>query len=342
MVAHPEAHLRSAQYDAIYVSPHMDDAVYSCGGQIALERARGARVLVVTVFGDAGAARREGVFGDWEQRKREEIAAMERLDCDYLWLDAPDALCRPRRASDIVRYALLPFVSLSAGPLDGQLLASLLVVCERLLAPGGRTYFPLGIGFHPDHRVLYALGRTLSVQLPVTFYEDIPYAQVDALRRDRLRYLGQKQPAELWPDARAIDALVFPRVPSWQKPATRLVVAGHLVLTRGLYRLTGERMHEPAPSGLALDERVIDAVIAEKVGAMRAYETQTAHFFPPGEAIYGALCRSGGHYVERFWTLTMKAASPPRLDAQERAAASRRLAALLAEPASSLTAASGA
>ncbi|KAB2956573.1 MAG: PIG-L family deacetylase, partial [Thermoanaerobaculia bacterium] len=36
--------------DLLVLSPHLDDAVLSCGGRIADEVARGRDVLVVTVF----------------------------------------------------------------------------------------------------------------------------------------------------------------------------------------------------------------------------------------------------------------------------------------------------
>ncbi|MFQ5421191.1 MAG: PIG-L family deacetylase, partial [Anaerolineae bacterium] len=41
-------------YDAIYLSPHLDDAALSCGGQIFTRTSAGESVLVVTVMaGDA-------------------------------------------------------------------------------------------------------------------------------------------------------------------------------------------------------------------------------------------------------------------------------------------------
>ena len=38
-----------SQYDLIYLSPHLDDAALSCGGQIARFRGEGRSVLIVTV-----------------------------------------------------------------------------------------------------------------------------------------------------------------------------------------------------------------------------------------------------------------------------------------------------
>ena len=37
-------------YAALYLSPHLDDAALSCGGQIAQATRQGRRVLIVTVM----------------------------------------------------------------------------------------------------------------------------------------------------------------------------------------------------------------------------------------------------------------------------------------------------
>lgn len=45
------------RYDALYVSPHADDAALSCAGRLLGERARGQRVLVLLLFeSEAGPA----------------------------------------------------------------------------------------------------------------------------------------------------------------------------------------------------------------------------------------------------------------------------------------------
>lgn len=295
--------MRSTQYDAIYVSPHMDDAVYSCGGQIALARSSGARVLIVTVFGHGASDERgAGVFRDYSVRKREEQAAAARLDVDHLWLNYPDLLVRPKRVSELARFAL-PFVSVGSVALLGPLAASLEALSARLLGPRGRVFFPLAIGAHPDHRVVFEAAQRVLARsaLEHAFFEDVPYAQVPALREERLLYLGL---GEL-PSARgALQAIgettnfVFANAPAWQRQLAALVVGGHWLVTRALFRL----LRSPARPPWALREQIIDDVVADKVAAMRAYQTQTDYFYPAGEAIYETLVRSGGHYVERCWS----------------------------------------
>jgi hypothetical protein len=70
---------------------------------------------------------------------------------------------------------------------------------------------------------------------------------------------------------------------------------------RALSRIRGSR--DPIARCLTLHEHDISSVIDQKVAAMRAYETQTAFFYPAGAAIYDALCRADARYIERTWTL---------------------------------------
>ncbi|MDB4987246.1 MAG: family deacetylase [Myxococcaceae bacterium] len=313
---YPWYRLREESYDALYISPHMDDAVYSCGGQIALDRAAGKRILIITVFGDgadssASPSRTKplGIFSDYAQRKREERAAVEQLDVDHLWLNYPDLLVRPKRLAELVRYGL-PFVALGPSELQARLYAALHTLGQRLLAPRGGMFFPLAIGGHPDHRIVHAVGRTLSADRnTVWFYEDIPYAQVPALRDERLRHLGLSRPSAAWAAARQAHDFAFAHAPRWQRPFTLALVAAHALGSRALFRAFGDKA--PTLQEHDLHERDIDSVIDIKVAAMRAYRTQTAFFFPPGDAIYQVLTRARDRYVERYWGIAHVGARIP-------------------------------
>jgi len=303
---YPWYRLRSAHYDAIYVSPHLDDAIYSCGGQIALQRAAGQRVLIVTVFGHGDfPAHGPGVFRDYQKRRLEEQAALERLDADGLWLNYADMLVRPKSLVELVRYTL-PFSPLS-GALRNRIEAALYALFTRLLAAAGQLYVPLAVGAHPDHRLVFEAVRAMSSRARAwreLFYEDVPYAQVPAVRADRLHYLGLSRPRSSTSALHAVRetrAFWFAHAPTWQRPMLSLLVGAHWALSRALFRLFGRR--DAIADECKLSERPIDPVIDGKVAAMRAYASQTAYFFPAGEAIYDALVRSEGHYVERYWQL---------------------------------------
>jgi len=316
--AFPSARIRSARYDEIYVSPHMDDAVYSCGGQIKLERAAGKRVLVVTVFGDAEAdlARDTsalGVFRDTVQRRREEQAALARLDVDHVWLNYPDLLVRPKRLGELVRYAL-PFTSLEPDALQARLHAVLDALRSARLAAGGRLYFPLAIGAHPDHRVVHTVGEAIAARTDVvTFYEDVPYAAVAALRNERLQHLGASSTGPRLSEARESHDFAFAHAPRWQRPFTLLAVLGHAAVSKLAFRVLRDRTKRASPDDLR--ERDIHDVVHDKVRAMRDYVTQTAYFFPDGDALYDRLATRDGRYVERYWTLRSPRPHPALIEA---------------------------
>ncbi len=295
MKPYPWSRLRSAQYDELYVSPHMDDAVYSCGGRIAQRRAQGARVLVVTVFGngrddDQG----EGVFGDIAQRKREERAAMDLLDVDHMLLNLPDLLVRPKPAADLVRYAV-PFLPLGPTALQRQLAASIVAIRTRFTP--AKVFFPMAIGGHPDHRLVFEVGCAFAEDPHVWFYEDIPYAQVRALREERLHQLGIAPGSLRLGAIGETHAFMMAHAPRWQRPLTWTAVAGHWLTVQTLARLR-------SGAASARAEQVLDIsdVVERKVAAMRAYETQTAYFYP-GD-IHSVLTRQGARYVERGWQLS--------------------------------------
>jgi LmbE family N-acetylglucosaminyl deacetylase len=74
---------------SLFLSPHLDDAVFSCAAQILAEVARGRRVVVATLF-SAGCVR------TYRLRRSEDREAMEMLGAEPLWLDLPDAPFRNR------------------------------------------------------------------------------------------------------------------------------------------------------------------------------------------------------------------------------------------------------
>lgn len=298
MTAYPWFRLRGGQYDELYVSPHMDDAVYSCGGQIAQRRAQGARVLVLTVFGNGRADDQgTGVFGDMVQRKREERAAMELLDVDYVFLNLPDLLVRKKSTRDLLRY-VLPFAELGPSELQQGLAAVVAALRARVLAPHGTLFFPLGVGAHPDHRLVFEVGCALAGEPNVWFYEDVPYAQVRALREERLHQLGLGPASWRWAAARETHEFVFAHAPRWQRPLGRAAVLGFWCATQLLSRLRAGGFQVRAQR-----EHDITDVLAQKVAAMRAYATQTAYFYPEGDALYARLNRQGDRYVERYWQI---------------------------------------
>lgn len=200
------------QYRHIYLQPHFDDAALSSGGTIALQRATGQRVLLVTVFGGIPAAgtrlspfaaqnhQRMGLALDPAEavakRRAEDNAAAEVLGADTFYLDYLDAIHRGSPALYTSEEALFGNVNANDLALDEQLAAVLLNIHER--APLAVMYAPLGIGHHVDHQLLCsAADRLAQHKLPVKFYEDFPYVATPGALETRQRELGIPMEPEL-------------------------------------------------------------------------------------------------------------------------------------------------
>ena len=175
-------------YDHIYLSPHLDDAVLSCGGHIWQQRQAGERVLVVTIFASAPAssaqlspfARR--LHTRWghvvhavAERREENLAALALLDVRAKHWPYPD--CIYRRTPD----GRFPYASEEAlwgeiHPTEEALVKALTTQLQVLpLGRDGTVYAPLGVGHHVDHQIVRRAVEA-SIHTPI-FYEDFPYAE---------------------------------------------------------------------------------------------------------------------------------------------------------------------
>ncbi|ROP99962.1 LmbE family N-acetylglucosaminyl deacetylase [Stella humosa] len=187
----------------LFLSPHFDDAVGSCGGLIARLAARGRSVRVLTVFGGlpggtlSPLARR--IHERWgagpqpvEERRREDARACAMLSCRSAWLDIPDALYR-RDDGGASLYGGSEMIGGRPAPGDDRLAD--LIVPAVLAGLGGKpatVYLPYGLGGHVDHVLCRGLAAPLmAAGLAVILYRDFYYAQgrrcfVGPYRRRRL------------------------------------------------------------------------------------------------------------------------------------------------------------
>lgn len=172
---------------ALFLSPHLDDAILSCAGRIQRHVAGGDRVVLLTVFSHADAED----TANWAARRREDEAAATRLGAEAQWLGLPDAPFRDPSYTD--------FDALTGPHAPGDAawrdrLASRLGEELDALHPTS-IYAPLGVGDHVDHRLVHeatALAITNRVPLAsvTSHYEDHPYALVLHATRRRLDALG--------------------------------------------------------------------------------------------------------------------------------------------------------
>ncbi len=178
--------MRSKAYDAIYLAPHLDDAVLSCGGQIVRRIGSGERVLVVTCFAGREPPGRLSPFArrlHWvcglhvdaiARRRSEDCRACHRLGAAVLHLEELEAIYRrdPRSGSPLYASQRALFDACHAA--DGELLDRL---AGRLaeLSSGEQVVVPLAVGGHVDHQLVRAAAERAIDRL--TYYEDYPYVE---------------------------------------------------------------------------------------------------------------------------------------------------------------------
>lgn len=62
--------------------------------------------------------------------------------------------------------------------IDKELIMRVSKKIENEISEADEIYFPIGIGNHVDHKILFSIGQALAKkEYPILFYEDLPYAQ---------------------------------------------------------------------------------------------------------------------------------------------------------------------
>lgn len=168
----------------IYLSPHFDDAVISCGGWIWEQTQQGLRVEVWTVCaGDPppGPLSREArhchrVWGTGSAeetvalRRAEDQAANRAIQAAWRHLSTPDCIYRGSPQGEPLypeEVNLRPHVLESA--LDQKIAAEI----REGLDPEDQLACPLAIGGHVDHLLTRAAAQRLG--RPIWYYADLPY-----------------------------------------------------------------------------------------------------------------------------------------------------------------------
>jgi LmbE family N-acetylglucosaminyl deacetylase len=190
----------------IFLSPHLDDVVYSCGGTLGVQVSTGLRPLVITVFAGvpsltlelsplAAEVHRDMGFRQNAQialttRREEDARALNYLNVDYLWLDYLDAIYRGTPAYYTQKRQLIGG-EVHPGDLwiDRELAQNLVALHDRL--PDAVWYAPLGVGRHVDHQIVSsAIDRLIQRGANVKLYEDFPYVLKESALEVRLNEFG--------------------------------------------------------------------------------------------------------------------------------------------------------
>jgi len=216
----------------LFVSPHLDDAVLSCGALMEALAFEG-RVCVATVFTEGGqmpwsvpslraTARSGRSLADlFELRRNEDRAVLQAMSVEPFHLGFADGQFRALSTLGqgqpsllrklLARVPLYPTFrwDLARGrvaPPDRALVefirAELLQLVDRLSPSPSLVFAPLGVGSHVDH--LLARDAAARLGLPTIYYSDFPYSEQSVPRRDFVE--GRNLVPHLWLAGRLANA----------------------------------------------------------------------------------------------------------------------------------------
>src|SRR5688572_21800222 len=138
--------------NVLFVSPHLDDAVFSCAARILREVATGAEVTVATVFSHV--RRRSAQAADYIARRAEDREALRLLGAKPRWIGLLDA---PSRNPFYASFRRIVFETAPSDANQVDIVREELDSLVADLAPDV-IYLPLGVGTHIDHRLVFAAG----------------------------------------------------------------------------------------------------------------------------------------------------------------------------------------
>lgn len=168
----------------IYISPHLDDAILSCGGLIREQTSAKIGVEIWTVFaGDPPeveysplANRLHTEWGTGTDtpavRRREDISACQKIGARYRHLSFLDCIYRQDKAGNWL-YPEDGTIQSEVSPDDEPTQQTLQAFLGATLKPEDVVVCPLSVGRHVDHQLTRKACEKLN--RPLLYYPDIPY-----------------------------------------------------------------------------------------------------------------------------------------------------------------------
>jgi len=178
-------------FHALFISPHLDDAVLSAGGEVARLTHDGKSACIVTVFTRAAAPVTRDAHGFIEEsneenaellfskRRLEDRKAAGVLGAHHVHMGFIDALFRtlPNKSEPLYPAYKQVFsgnISLNDRLLCEQIRVGLQKIKNRQTDKRVRIYAPLGVGGHVDHIITHLCVREIFPKQSI-WWEDVPY-----------------------------------------------------------------------------------------------------------------------------------------------------------------------
>ncbi len=304
----------------VILSPHYDDAAFSCGGTL-LRTLQHGEVIVINLFSSYSGLLSKSSFVSGEVRETEEAAAARQFGFSSWPLGEKDVVVR-RSGFEAGGKLFLP-------P-DNEELRYLDDLVERLQSMlSGMCYdfvlAPLGVGWHVDHILCHLAARRLIGRAfdesELFFYEDAPYCFIPEFTDLRIKQIASSAGSDgddgdsLSGTLKRFKAIlsvlsktaVVRRNPNFLQPIINCIISGFLA------RLPSRHLMDSCCGSdkvsLAGEIRYVEKYFEAKMLMCGCYETQLQEFFSGPEQMKDFyLAHSRGidnehGYVERYWRL---------------------------------------
>jgi LmbE family N-acetylglucosaminyl deacetylase len=193
----------------IYLSPHLDDAAFSCGGLLWEQAQAGCDVQIWTVcagdppagslspFANSLHARWGSEADSGQVRREEDLRASDILGSKAVHLPIPDCIYRREKGTGNYLYDSEESLFAELHPSEDELVHSLSRILETAVPADGagdvNLVCPLALGGHVDHQLTRAAAGHVHCSPPVCttwYYADFPYVLEDSTLLAELPELG--------------------------------------------------------------------------------------------------------------------------------------------------------
>ena len=170
----------------IFLSPHLDDIAFSCGGLVWELTEDDIPVEIWTIcagepFPSDLSPLAEGLHQSWglgldavKVRREEDRQASTHLGANPRYFDFLDCIYRKSAAGEhLYQVGEEIFGGLNAE--DEKLILTLTSLLREEIPQNARIVAPLGIGNHVDHELVRKAANRLEI--PLLYYADYPYAR---------------------------------------------------------------------------------------------------------------------------------------------------------------------
>ena len=166
------------KYNALFISPHLDDVVYSCSQMIREKVKNNKKILVITIFTHYPDNGSNNPFLNGKIRINEDKEVMDSFGIDYIHLNYSELMIRNNMSEyNIFQQIIQPIKTLLYIGNDNYLTYNINYDIQKIINDYNieETYYPGAVGFHPDHILTYRSCYNLK-NTRLICYEEFPYS----------------------------------------------------------------------------------------------------------------------------------------------------------------------